>query len=181
MHIVFICGSLRKDSFNRKLFAVAARHATQLGATVTEAPIGDIPLYNEDLEVDPWPVAAKRFYDQIAAADAVVFVSPEYNFSIPGGLKNALDWASTGDDAFKGKTVAIMGASPGPYGTTKMQMHLRQALLGTGTIYVVPQPQVAVGTAMTAFNEDGSLADPKMDERVRQLLENLIDITKKLK
>ncbi len=180
MNIIAIIGSLRKESFNRKLFAVASRHAIQLGVTVNEAPIGDLPLYNEDIEVDPWPPAAKRFYDQIAAADAVLLISPEYNYSIPGVLKNALDWASVGDNAWKDKAVAIMGVSIGQYGTTKMQMHLRQALVGTGPIFVVSQPQVAIGPASTAFNPDGTLSDAKMDDRVRQLLANLIETAHKM-
>ena len=179
--IVFVCGSLRKDSYNRKLMAIAMDVAKSLDAQVSEAPINDLPLYDEDIEVDPWPVPAKRFYDQIAAADAVVIVSPEYNYSIPGGLKNALDWASVGDNAWKNKAVALMGASIGQYGTTKMQMHLRQSLVGTGPIWVVPQPQVAVGPAKVAFKEDGTLADPLMVERIKTLLQNLLDTVKMMK
>jgi chromate reductase len=179
--IVFVCGSLRKESYNRHLMTVAMGVAKELGADVSEAPIGDLPLYNEDIEVEPWPAPAKRFYDQIAAAGAVVIVSPEYNYSIPGGLKNALDWASTGDNAWKDKVVALMGASVGQYGTTKMQMHLRQSLIGTGTIWVIAQPQVAVGPAKIAFKEDGTLADPLMVERIRELLKNLLAAAAKLK
>ncbi len=175
MDILIICGSLRKDSWNRKLARIAAGVLAESGTNVTEADISDLPLYNEDLEIDPWPAAAKRFYDQVDAADAVVIVSPEYNYSIPGVLKNALDWASVGDNAWEDKHIALMGVSTGQYGTTKMQMHLRQALLGTGPVTVVPHPQVAIGPAATAFNEDGSLRDPKMMERVRQLLSNLLE------
>lgn len=180
MHIVGIVGSLRKDSFNRKLFAIASRHAQELGATVAEAPIGDIPLYNEDIEVEPWPASAKAFYDAVASADAVLIISPEYNYSIPGVLKNALDWASVGENAWKNKVVAIMGVSIGQYGTIRMQNHLRQALTGTGPIWVIPQPQVAIGPAAAAFTADGALVDPKLDERVRTLIANLIAIANKL-
>ena len=179
--IVFVCGSLRKESYNRKLMAIAMDQAKAMGAQVSEAAIGDLPLYDEDLEVDPWPVAAKRFYDQITAADAVILVSPEYNYSIPGGLKNALDWASVGDNAWKDKIVALMGVSIGNIGTARGQMHLRQALLGTGPIWVVPQPQVCVGPASIVFAEDGKLSDPKMDERIRALIQNLLTVVKKMK
>jgi chromate reductase len=108
-------------------------------------------------------------------ADAVVIVSPEYNYSIPGVLKNAVDWASLGANAWKDKAVAIMGVSSKQYGTTRMQMQLRQALLGTGPVYVVPHPQVAIPFAATAFNPAGVLADPAMDDRVRTLMGNLIE------
>lgn len=181
MNIVTLCGSLRKESYNRILLRIATGMLEAAGATVTEARFEDVPLYNEDLEVDPWPPTAKRLYDQIAGADAVLIVSPEYNYSIPGALKNAIDWASVGDDAFKGKVVALMGVSIGQYGTTKMQMHLRQALLGTGTVHVIPQPQVAIGPAATAFAADGSLVDANTNERVRQLVANLIETTRQLK
>lgn len=181
MKIIGIVGSLRKESVNRKLYDIAAKHIVELGHTVSEASIGDIPLYNEDLEVDPWPPTAKRFYDQIASADAVLIVSPEYNYSIPGALKNALDWASVGDNAWKDKAVAIMGVSIGSIGTARGQMHLRQALLGTGPIWVVPHPQVCIGPSATAFKDDGSLADAKMNERVKTLLANLIALAGKAK
>lgn len=174
MNILFVCGSLRKESWNRKLLALAMTAAHELGAEVSEAPIGDLPLYNEDIEEEPWPVAAKKFYDQIAAADAICIVSPEYNYSIPGGLKNALDWASVGDNAWKDKRVALMGVSVGSIGTARGQMHLRQALLGTGPIWVIPQPQICVGPAAMAFNDGGSLKDAKLHERVVQLLQNLM-------
>lgn len=163
------------------LMMLAMAEAVRLGAETAEASIADLPLYNEDLEVDPWPAAAKKFYDQIAGADAVVVVSPEYNYSIPGPLKNALDWASVGDNAWKDKVVALMGVSIGAVGTARGQMHLRQALLGTGPIWVVPQPQVTVGPSATAFNENGMLADPKMAERVKQLLANLLQTASKLR
>ena len=179
MKIIGIVGSLRKESWNRKLYALAITYAAQLGATVTEAPIGDVPLYNEDLEKDLWPVPAKRFYDQIAAADAVLIVSPEYNYSIPGGLKNAIDWASVGDNAWKGKVVALMGVSGRQTGTARGQMHLRQALNGTGEVYVVPQPQV--GFSKDAFKEDGTFADPFYEQRVRELLTNLLELARKLR
>ncbi|HUO75829.1 MAG TPA: NADPH-dependent FMN reductase [Candidatus Paceibacterota bacterium] len=181
MNVLTICGSLRKDSYNRKLLAVATKALEVAGATVTEAPIGDIPLYNEDLDVQPWPAAAQRFFDQVAAANAILIVSPEYNFSIPGGLKNAIDWASRGDVAWKNSVIALMGASTGPYGTARGQMHVRQALLGTDTTWVIPQPQVCVGLAGNAFNGDGTLKDPKMNERVTQLVARLLELAPKLK
>ena len=165
--MLFICGSLRKDSYNRKLMTAAMKIAQELGAEVSEALIADIPLYNGDMDVPgSWPVVAQTFFDQIKSAEAVCIVSPEYNFSIPGGLKNALDWASRGEDAWKNTAIALMGVSIGPIGTARGQMHLRQALLGTGTTWVVPQPQLCISADM--------LDDQKTAERVRQLLENLI-------
>jgi chromate reductase, NAD(P)H dehydrogenase (quinone) len=171
MNILVICGSLRKGSYNRQLLQLAVAEAQRQGATVTEAEIGDIPLYTGDLEVEPWSAPAKRFYDQIKAAEAVLIVSPEYNYSIPGGLKNALDWASRGDNAWKDKTVALMGVSIGPVGTARGQMHLRQALLGTGPIWVVPQPQVCL--------KNDQIDDPKTLDRVSALIQNLIAAAQK--
>jgi chromate reductase len=179
--IVFVCGSLRKESYNRKLMAIAMASAQELGAKVSEATIGDLSIYNEDIDVEPWPAPAKKFYDQIASADAVVIISPEYNYSIPGGLKNAIDWASRGKNAWKDKAIALMGVSMGQYGTTKMQMHLRQSLVAAGPNWIVPQPQVAVGPAKVAFKNDGTLADPLMVERIKTLLENLLATAKKMK
>lgn len=181
MHMLFICGSLRQGSLNRMLMDVAMAQAGALGASTAEALIADIPLYSEDLETDPWPAPAKRFFDEVASADAVVIVSPEYNFSIPGGLKNAIDWASVNGNAWKNKAVALMGVSSGAIGSARGQMHLRQALLGTGPIWVVPQPQVCFGPGDEVFAPDGSLKDPAKADRVRILLQNLIETASKLK
>lgn len=181
MHILTICGSLRRDSYNRKLMTAAAAELVRLGSTVAEADISGIPLYSGDLEGDSWPPAAKAFFDAVAAADAALIVSPEYNYSIPGGLKNALDWASVGENAWKNKPVAVMGVSSHQYGTARGQMHLRQALLGTGPVWVVPHPQVCVPFGAEAFDDSGSLRDPKMGERMRGLCANLIALAERLK
>src|SRR5215213_7284873 len=124
----YLIGSLAKGSINRKLakalIGLAPEHLT-----FSEIPIRDLPLYSYDYDTD-FPPAAKAFKDAIAAADAVLFVTPEYNRSIPGGLKNAIDWASRpyGQNAFTHKPSAVIGTSPGAIGTAIAQQHLRSVL-----------------------------------------------------
>jgi chromate reductase, NAD(P)H dehydrogenase (quinone) len=124
----YLIGSLAKESINRKLAQALIRLAPE-HLTFTEIPIRDLPLYSYDYDAD-FPPVAKAFKDAIAAADAVLFVTPEYNRSIPGGLKNAIDWASRpyGQNAFTRKPSAVIGTSPGAIGTAIAQQHLRSVL-----------------------------------------------------
>src|SRR5450756_3183335 len=126
MHVVALVGSLRRRSYNRMTYDAAVFLAPG-GLTFAEADIGSLPLYDDDVRVQQgYPPAAARLRERIAAADAVLIISPEYNYSMPGVLKNAIDWASRApDQPFKGKPVAIMGASTGRFGTVRMQHHLR--------------------------------------------------------
>jgi chromate reductase len=124
----YLIGSLAKDSINRKLAQALIRLAPE-HLTFSEIPIWDLPLYSYDYDAD-FPPVARAYKDAIVAADAVLFVTPEYNRSIPGGLKNAIDWASRpyGQNAFTRKPSAVIGTSPGAIGTTIAQQHLRSVL-----------------------------------------------------
>ena len=124
----YLVGSLAKASLNRKLAGALVRLAPRQ-LTMTEIPFRDLPIYSYDYDAD-YPAVATQFKEAIAAVDAVLFVTPEYNRSIPGGLKNAIDWASRpyGTNAFTRKPSAIIGASPGRIGTAVAQQHLRSIL-----------------------------------------------------
>src|SRR5919205_4277714 len=124
----YLIGSLAKESINRKLATALVRLAPP-ELDMAEIPFKDLPLYSYDYDAD-FPPAARAFKDAIASVDAVLFVTPEYNRSIPGGLKNAIDWASRpyGQNSFTRKPSAVIGASPGPIGTAIAQQHLRSLL-----------------------------------------------------
>src|ERR671916_2043887 len=139
MKVLGISGSLRKGSWNTSVLR-AAQGLAPAGMTIEIGAIGDIPLYNEDVRAAGLPPPVERLRSQIAAADAVLLVSPEYNFSIPGVLKNAIDWASRPpNQPFNDKPVAIMGASGGPGGPARMQDDRRKSL-GSIQAFGVPQP-----------------------------------------
>ncbi len=156
--VAVIVGSLRKDSYNRKLTQALAKLAAP-GLTLQIAEIGDLPLYNQDLD-GSFPPAATRLKDQIRAADAVLFVTPEYNRGLPGVLKNAIDWASRpyGQSAFPGKPAAIVGASVGTIGTAVAQQQLR-AILGYLDMPTLGQPEVFLHFKDGLVAEDGSITN----------------------
>ena len=174
MRVLGIAGSLRKASFNRALLR-AAQELAPKDMEITAFDIAPIPSYNEDVEKqgDPAPVAALK--EAIRAADALLIVSPEYNYGIPGVLKNAIDWASRppGKSPLNGKPAAIMGASQGTGGTIRMQLALRQAFLFTET-HVLPKPEVYVARAQDKFDGEGRLTDEKTREFVGKLLAALV-------
>jgi chromate reductase, NAD(P)H dehydrogenase (quinone) len=124
----YLVGSLAKGSINRQLARALVRLAPE-GLAMNEIPFGDLPLYSYDYDAD-FPPAAREFKEAVAAAEAILFVTPEYNRSIPGALKNAIDWGSRpyGQNAFQRKPAAIIGASPGRLGTAIAQLHLRSIL-----------------------------------------------------
>jgi chromate reductase len=140
-----------------------------------------IPLFNQDLETQP-PQKVKEFKARIRAADAILIATPEYNYSIPGVLKNAIDWASRPyvDNVFKGKPVAMMGASVGMLGTARAQYHLRQAFVFLD-MYPINSPEVFVAYAQEKFDENGNLKDEKAQQLIARLLENLVQCTLRLK
>ena len=157
LNIVTISGSLRKGSFNTALMrALPALAPAEL--RLSEAPPYDrMPLYNADLQAAGFPPDVTRFAEAIRKADGVIIVSPEYNWTIPGGLKNALDWASRLENQpFKEKPVAIQSATGGPLGGGRMQYHLRMALTFLNA-FVFGTPEVFVGLAHTKFDA-GTLA-----------------------
>jgi chromate reductase, NAD(P)H dehydrogenase (quinone) len=172
MKVLGISGSLRKGSWNTSVLR-AAQGLAPAGITIEIGEIGDIPLYNEDVRAAGLPPSVERLRSQITAADAVLLVSPEYNFSVPGVLKNAIDWASRPpNQPFNEKPIAIMGASGGPVGTARMQYDLRK-ILGGLNAYVLSKPEVFIGQAGTKIDEAGNLTDETTKNFMRQQLEAL--------
>ena len=173
--ILGIVGSLRKGSYNR--FALQAAHEMAPDeATLELIEIHGIPVFNQDDEMSP-PASVIEFKRRILAADAILFGTPEYNYSIPGGLKNAIDWASRpfGESAWRHKPAAMMGASAGNMGTSRAQYHLRQALV-TLDMPLVTQPEVMIGNAAKIFSGDGKLNDEPTRQFIRKLLESLVQL-----
>jgi chromate reductase, NAD(P)H dehydrogenase (quinone) len=176
--ILGIAGSLRKASFNRMALK-AAQGLVPAGATLEIADLPDLPGFNQDQEKTP-PAAVTELKVKIRAADAILLVTPEYNYSVPGVLKNTIDWASRpyGDSAWKGKPVAIMGASAGVLGTARAQYHLRQCFVFLD-MPVVNQPEVMIGGAASKFDANGNLTDDTAKKLIGQLLTNLCDLAKR--
>jgi chromate reductase len=175
--VAAICGSLRRASWNRKLMNAAIARAPA-ALTITEVPIGDLPLFNEDLERDPWPDTVLAAGAAVRAADAALVVTPEYNASVPGPLKNALDWlsrkTSAGPAPMNGKPVAIIGATPGLMGTARAQAQVRQALQNL-SLPVLPGPNVFVTQAATRFDDNGALTDEMTLKMLDTLLERFVN------
>jgi chromate reductase len=172
MKVLGVSGSLRKSSFNTAALR-AAQGLAPAGMTIETAEIGDLPLYNDDVRVAGFPPPVERFRSQIASADALLFVTPEYNFSISGVLKNAIDWASRPpNQPFNEKPVAIMGASPGVIGTARAQYDLRR-MLGGINAFVLNKPEVFIGQAASKFDEAGNLTDAATKEFIGKLLVSL--------
>lgn len=180
VRILGIAGSLRKGSYN----AAALRAAGSLvpdGASLETFDITPIPLYNEDVKQAGFPAPVQDLRSRIAGADALLIATPEYNYSVPGVLKNAIDWASRPpDQPFNDKPVAIMGASPGMLGTARAQYHLRQIFVFLN-MHFINKPEVMIAAANTKFNEAGELTDETARKLMRELLQALVDWTRKLK
>jgi chromate reductase len=180
IRVVGISGSLRAGSYNSAALRAAVALAPD-GMTIETAAIGDLPLYNDDVRAAGYPAAVQRFRDQLSAADAILFVTPEYNYSIPGVLKNAIDWASRPpSQPFDNKPVAIMGASGGVLGTARAQYQLRQMLVFLNA-FPLNKPEVMIGAAQSKFDEAGTLTDEPTKEFIRTLLVALASWTARLK
>ena len=168
--VVAFAGSLRRRSFNRALIE-AARELAPTGMDIEPIEIGGLPFYDADIEAegDPAPVAAYK--EAIAAADAVLIATPEYNDGIPGVLTNALDWGSRlpGRSPLAGKPVAVMGASPSQVGTARAQLHLRQVLAHIQA-RVLPPPELLVARAHERFDAELRLTD----ETTRRVMADLL-------
>lgn len=180
VRILGIAGSLRKGSYNRAALRSAAKLVPQ-GSTLEIFDLDGIPPFNEDHEKE-FPPRAREFKAKVSAADAILIVTPEFNYSVPGVLKNAIDWASRlyGDSAWNTKPVAIMGASIGMLGTARAQYHLRQMFVFLN-MFPLNQPEVMIANAADKFDEQGNLKDPKTSEKIKELLEALADWTRQLK
>ena len=167
--VAVVVGSLRKESFNRKLAkALTAIAPAPLALEIVE--IGPLPLYNQDDDAAP-PPASVQFKQRIAAADAVLFVTPEYNRSVPGVLKNAIDIASRpyGTSAWDGKPAAVISLSPGGLGGFGANHHLRQSLVFLN-MPVLQQPEAYVGGAADMFDETGGLKKPETKQFLEKFL-----------
>jgi len=177
--ILGIAGSLRKESFNRSLLR-AAQELVPQGARLETFELEGIPLFNQDEESNPHPKVAE-LKQRVRGADAILFVTPEYNYSIPGVLKNAIDCASRpyGDSAWNGKPVAVMGASVGTLGSARAQYHLRQTFVFLN-MYPVNQPEVMVSNAQNSFDQEGRLTNDTTKKLIQQLLAELVNWTKRL-
>ncbi|MGD1043731.1 MAG: NADPH-dependent FMN reductase [Bacteroidota bacterium] len=172
LNILAIAGSLRSESFNRKVLQIAKQIAVELNTNVVELDLKtlNLPMLDEDLRANRFPESVQKLKDAIASADVLLIATPEYNHSIPGVLKNAIDWASDKTNPFEGKVAAIFGASSGIFGTLRAQLHLRQVLAALN-VELVPQPQVFIRSAQSAFMPDGSLIDQKIKQQLHKLIE----------
>ncbi len=180
MRILGISGSLRRGSYNTKLLRAAGE--LLLGEVDFEPWNGlkAVPPFDEDDEVNA-PAGVAELRDAIAGADAILFATPEYNGSVPGVLKNAIDWASRPpNQPFNEKPVAIMGASGGPVGTTRMQYDLRKILAGLNAV-LLARPEVFIGQAGTKIDEAGNLTDETTKDFIRKQLEALAAWTNRLR
>jgi chromate reductase, NAD(P)H dehydrogenase (quinone) len=175
VNILGFAGSLRKGSYNRSLLRAASELLPE-NATLEIFDLEGIPPFNQDLEKTP-PPKVSEFKAKIRAADAILIVTPEYNYSVPGVLKNAIDWGSRppGDSAWPKKPLALMSASTGMLGGSRAQYHLRQTLLFLDVIPVT-KPEVFVTFAAQKFDENGKLTDENTRGIVKQLLQALVDL-----
>jgi chromate reductase, NAD(P)H dehydrogenase (quinone) len=179
MNVLGISGSLRRASYNTMALHAAQKLAPQ-GMRIELADISGIPLYNDDVRLAGYPQPVLDFVKKVRAADAVLIVTPEYNFSIPGVLKNTLDWSSRPPETpFDGKPVAIMGASPGQVGTARVQYHLRQVFLFLNAQAVI-KPEVFINHCASKFNAEGELIDAPTAKVIGELLEALQKLKQRL-
>lgn len=179
MKIAGLSGSLRAHSTNSGILRAVSNQLANKGIEFVEVEIRGFPLYDQDLNAKGIPEVVQRAHDQIADADAIVLASPEYNYSVSGVLKNAIDWFSRVENqAFNGKAVSIMGASPG-LGTSRMQYDLRKILVFLNA-FVVNKPEVMIGQSGSKFNEQGDLTDERTIEFLGKALDSLIQLSEQL-
>ncbi len=175
MRVLAISGSLRRESHNTSLLRAAAELLPPSAELELFEGLKDVPPYDEDDDVDPAPEGAHRLREAIAGADAILIATPEYNSSIPGQLKNAIDWASRPfpDNSLRGKPVAVIGASTGMFGAVWAQAELRKVLGATGARVI--DRELPVPSAHDAFHASGQLSDPESHERLREILDALAE------
>ena len=177
--ILGFVGSLRKGSYNKALMRAAVELKPE-DATIEVFDLEGIPPFNQDLERRP-PHVVKKFKAKIRKADALLIASPEYNYSVPGVLKNAIDWASRpyGDNTFEGKPVAVMSASVGSLGGARAQYHLRQSLIALN-MYPLNRPEVMLPFAQDNVDANGNVTNEQTRQLIQELLETLVQWTRKL-
>jgi chromate reductase len=174
LRVFAISGSLRRDSLNTKLLRAAEELLPATTEVVFYEGLESVPPYNEDRDTDEAPLAAAELRDAITQADALVIATPEYNSSVPGQLKNAMDWASRPfpESSLRGKPVVVIGASAGMYGAVWAQAELRKVLAASGARVV--EAEVAVGRAQNRFDDNGRLVDEEIREELGAALEALV-------
>jgi len=182
INIIGFTGSLRLHSYNKAALS-AAKKLLPEGATLDIVDLAEIPFFNEDVEAEGVPQAVLDFKKKLSTADAILISTPEYNYSIPPVLKNALDWASRGNDLpLSGKPLAIMSASPSIFGGSRVQYHLRQVCVRLNLL-PLNQPEVFIMKADNKFDKEGNLINETTQNSISRLLEALVDkaleITKK--
>ncbi len=180
MHILGLAGSLRADSFN----TAALRTCQSLlpsGVSLEIFDIAPIPLYNEDVYQQGFPAPVHMLREKITAADALLIATPEYNYSIPGVLKNAIDWVSRPpSQPFDGKPIALMSASPGALGGARSQYHLRQVFIFLNGM-ILNRPEVMIATAASKFDAAGNLIDSATRDHIAKMLIALTEWTEQLR
>ena len=180
LHVLGISGSLREASFNTAVLRAAIELAPE-DMIIEACDIRDIPVYDEDVRAQGFPDAVRTLRERIAASDALLLVTPEYNYSIPGVLKNAIDWASRPPaQPFAGKALAIMGASSGLGGTMRAQYHLRQVAVTLG-MHTLNKPEVFVRSAQDRIDSEGKLSDEATRKVIAEQLVAFASWTKRLR
>lgn len=180
LRVLGFAGSLRKSSYNRALLR-AAEELAPAGMGIRLFELNGIPLYDGDVEAEAFPARVVEFKQAIAAADAILICTPEYNHGIPGVLKNAIDWASrpSGKSPLADKPAGIIGASQGVLGTVRSQAQLRQTLKALNC-HAMDQPEYLLASCSGKFDGDGKLIDEPSRSKLRQYLEALRDWTRRL-
>jgi chromate reductase, NAD(P)H dehydrogenase (quinone) len=180
IRVLGVSGSLRRGSFNTAALWTAQEMAPA-GMTIDIFDLAPIPLYNEDVRAQGFPPAVEEFRRRIKEADALLIATPEYNYSVPGVLKNAIDWASRPpDQPFDGKPMALFGASPSFTGSARAQYHLRQVFIYLNPL-IMNRPEVFITSAHTKFDAQGKLTDETTRGHIRNLLDAFKQWTEKMK
>jgi len=171
IRVAGLVGSLRQGSYNRALLRAAMALQPE-GMEITDVDLRSLPLFDGDLEQAGENDEIRAFKARIAAADALLFVTPEYNYSIPGVLKNAIDWGSrpSGQGPLRQKPVAIMGCAAGAAGTRRAQLHLR-SICAALDLWDLKKPEITLGGAAALFDAEGTLTDDETREQIRVFLE----------
>jgi chromate reductase len=172
LNVLALCGSLRRESLNRAALRAAEALAPDAGLAIDVASIADVPPCDEDVYAKGFPPSVERLRGQIRAADALLFVTPEYNYSMPGVLKNAIDWGSRpwGKNSWTGKPGAVLGTSPGAIGTAIAQQHLR-TVMAYLDVALLGQPEMFIKHDASKINEKGAIISDDM----RKFLQSFVD------